>query len=66
MDIGGTITDGVLLISGTRADGSNHIATPIAFDSNLAALQAAYNEVFGSNVVTVSGSVDHHTISFSD
>src|SRR5207247_8686265 len=66
VDIGGTITDGVLQISGTRADGSNHIADSVAFNGNLAALQTAYDQVFGSGIVTVNGTLAHHAVSFSD
>jgi len=67
IDISGAITDGALVISGTRADASQHEAF-VKWNASLSELQHRYDDVFGENVAVVGagGTVAHHTVTFSD
>lgn len=48
----------------TVGDG-NGTTSPVAYDADMTALQAAYNEVYGAGVATAAGTLQNHTVTFA-
>lgn len=63
--ITGTLTAGQFKVGGVNSSGTMTWSDDVAYDANLATLQAAYDQIYGSSKVVVAGTVASHTVTFS-
>lgn len=63
--LAGTLSGGQFKVGAVLSDGSFKWSEDIAYNANLAAIQAGYDTVFGASKVVIAGTVASHTVTFS-
>lgn len=63
--ISGTLSGGAFKVGAFLSTGVFKWSEDIAYNANLAAIQAGYDTIFGASIVVIAGTVASHTVTFS-